>query len=178
MVIHVERDAVQEGKKPNLRNSREKKLRTGLPDGICIFKPKIQIWVNSGGSCNGRQWCILGTFGQFYSHLVYVGTLWTCVPTFCGNLVYFYPLWYVVPRKIWQPWLRIGQLGMKNETRKNFDLAFLIPVFLVPFRVARFFSVQHTKTGKNDHIIYPNAKKYTKWQQSIPNNRKIDKMAK
>jgi hypothetical protein len=28
-------------------------------------------------------------------HLVYV---------LCGHLVYFPPFWYVVPRKIWQPW--------------------------------------------------------------------------
>jgi hypothetical protein len=27
--------------------------------GCQIFKPKIPIWVNSGGSCNGRCWCIL-----------------------------------------------------------------------------------------------------------------------
>jgi Arf-GAP/GTPase/ANK repeat/PH domain-containing protein 1/3 len=29
-----------------------------------IFKPKIQIWVNFEGSCNGRCW-------HFYVHLVY-----------------------------------------------------------------------------------------------------------
>jgi hypothetical protein len=42
----------------------------GLPDGICIFKPKIQIWVNFGGSCSGRCWYISWPSG-FYSHLVY-----------------------------------------------------------------------------------------------------------
>jgi hypothetical protein len=25
--------------------------------------------------------------------------------TAIGNLVYFSPFWYFVPRKIWQPWL-------------------------------------------------------------------------
>jgi hypothetical protein len=25
------------------------------------------------------------------------------IGTFCGQLVYFSPFWYVVPRKIWQP---------------------------------------------------------------------------
>jgi hypothetical protein len=30
-----------------------------------VFKPKIQIWVNFGGSCNGRCWCILRTLGPF-----------------------------------------------------------------------------------------------------------------
>jgi hypothetical protein len=23
---------------------------------------------------------------------------------FCGHLVYYMVIWYVVPRKIWQPW--------------------------------------------------------------------------
>jgi hypothetical protein len=26
----------------------------------------------------------------------------------CGHLVYFLPFWYVVPRKIWQPWTSIA----------------------------------------------------------------------
>jgi hypothetical protein len=53
-----------------------------------FFKPKIPIWVNFGGSCNGKCWyirSILLPFGLFY-----------------GHLVYFPPFWYIVPRKIWQ----------------------------------------------------------------------------
>jgi hypothetical protein len=30
-----------------------------------IFRPKIPIWVIFGGSCNGRCWYILWTFGLF-----------------------------------------------------------------------------------------------------------------
>jgi hypothetical protein len=45
-----------------------------------IFKPKIPIWVNFGGSCNGRCWYILWPFGLSYGHLVYL---------FNGYLVYF-----------------------------------------------------------------------------------------
>jgi hypothetical protein len=37
-------------------------------------------------------------------------------------------------------------------------------------RVARFFLVQHTKTGK----IYQKTIQYTKQPQNIPNGRKID----
>jgi hypothetical protein len=37
-----------------------------------IFRPKIAIWVNFGGSCNGRCWYILWTFGLFYNHLINV----------------------------------------------------------------------------------------------------------
>jgi hypothetical protein len=35
-----------------------------LPDGF-IFRPKIAIWVNFGGSCNGRCWYILWKFCPF-----------------------------------------------------------------------------------------------------------------
>jgi hypothetical protein len=35
-----------------------------------IFKPKIPILVNFGGSCNGRCCYILWQFGLFYGHLV------------------------------------------------------------------------------------------------------------
>jgi hypothetical protein len=62
-----------------------------------VLKPKIQIWVNFGGSCNGRRRCILWTllwsFVIFYGDLAYVVR---------GKLVYFSPFWYFVPRKIWQ----------------------------------------------------------------------------
>jgi hypothetical protein len=30
-----------------------------------VFKPKIHIWVNFRGSCNGRWWYILWTLGPF-----------------------------------------------------------------------------------------------------------------
>jgi hypothetical protein len=36
-----------------------------------VFKPKNQIWVNFGGSCNGRRWYILLTPGSFYGLLLY-----------------------------------------------------------------------------------------------------------
>jgi hypothetical protein len=41
-----------------------------------IFKPKNPIWVNFGGSCNGRCWSILWTFGKFYGHLVNFTSIW------------------------------------------------------------------------------------------------------
>jgi hypothetical protein len=61
-----------------------------------IFKPKIPIWVNFGGSSNGRSYFmavwsilrpfgigILWPFGLFYGHLVYLRPL----GIFCGHLV-------------------------------------------------------------------------------------------
>jgi hypothetical protein len=41
-----------------------------------VFKPKIQIWVNYGGSCTGRCWYILWTLGPFYSLLLYFMDIW------------------------------------------------------------------------------------------------------
>jgi hypothetical protein len=41
-----------------------------------VFKPKIQIWVKFGGSCNGRCWYILWICGPFYGILKYFMDLW------------------------------------------------------------------------------------------------------
>jgi hypothetical protein len=41
-----------------------------------VFKPKIQIWVNFGSTCNGRFWYILWPFGTFSDHVVYFIALW------------------------------------------------------------------------------------------------------
>jgi hypothetical protein len=59
-----------------------------------IFRTKIVIWVHFGESCSGIFWSILID-------------IWSMVRPFdiiSYNLVYFHPFWYVVPRKIWQPW--------------------------------------------------------------------------
>jgi hypothetical protein len=108
----------------------------GLPDTRYIFKPKIKIWINFGGSCNPRSWYILWTFGIFYGHLVYFMDIWYILWTFgifyghlvyfmdiwyilwtfgifCGNVVYFPPFWYVVPRKIRQPCSRPNISALK-----------------------------------------------------------------
>jgi hypothetical protein len=73
---------------------------------------------NLGKFCRALQWKMLI---YFYGLLVYVTTIWYIlwpfgIPIlwyfgiFSGQLVYFvaiwyvfFPLWYVVPRKIWQP---------------------------------------------------------------------------
>jgi hypothetical protein len=43
---------------------RQHRSRSGLPDGN-IFIPKVQIWVNYGGSCNGRCRMFLWHFVHF-----------------------------------------------------------------------------------------------------------------
>jgi hypothetical protein len=70
-----------------------------------IFKPKIQIWVYFVGSFDGRGWCILWPFSQFSGRLVYFPLL-----------LHFYPFWYVVARKIWQPGIS-GSALLEIETR-------------------------------------------------------------
>jgi hypothetical protein len=48
---------------------------TRLPD--VVFKPKIPIWVNFGGSRNERCFFIFyGHFGLYYGHLVYLVAIW------------------------------------------------------------------------------------------------------
>jgi hypothetical protein len=42
----------------------------------------------------------------FYGHLEYFMEIWDILwpfGTFCIHLVHFFPFWYHVPRKIWQP---------------------------------------------------------------------------
>jgi hypothetical protein len=51
-----------------------------------------------------KIWCNLRTFGKF-----------------CGNLVYFFPFWCVVPRKIWQPCVEPNSLETKWRLKKFRD---------------------------------------------------------
>jgi hypothetical protein len=75
-----------------------------------VFKPKLPIWVNFIGSCNGSCCYILWPFGIFYGHLVYFVAIW-CILLLFGI---FFPFWYVVPRKIWQPWLASRKPNLVN----------------------------------------------------------------
>jgi hypothetical protein len=54
-----------------MKKSPKGTLKAGLPDGT-VSNQKIPIWVNYGGSCNGKCWPILLPFGLFYGHLVYI----------------------------------------------------------------------------------------------------------
>jgi hypothetical protein len=79
ILINVEWLLVQKVPKEKKRFRFEIWVRTGVSNRVArwyIFNPKILIWVNFGGSCNGRCWYILWPFGQFYGHLVYFRALW------------------------------------------------------------------------------------------------------
>jgi hypothetical protein len=63
------------------------RLANGLSTTVArrfVFKPKIQTWVNFGGSCTGRCWYILWTLGPLYSLLLYFMDFW------CSS-------WYIFP---------------------------------------------------------------------------------
>jgi hypothetical protein len=53
---------------------------------------------------------ILWTFGLFYGRQIY----FIDIGIFCGNLVHFSKFWYIVPRKIWQPWLWEALANTRN----------------------------------------------------------------
>jgi hypothetical protein len=76
-------------------------FHSGLPDDT-FFKPKILNWEFTRRTCNGRCWYIICPFGLFTA-ICYI--LWP-IGIFHGYLVYFFPFWYIVPRKIWQPWFQ------------------------------------------------------------------------
>jgi hypothetical protein len=75
-----------------------------------IFKPRIPIWVNFGGSYSGRCWYILRPFGLFCCHTVYFMAIWYILWPFG---VYFPTFLYATTRKIWQPWFESDK--NKNE---------------------------------------------------------------
>jgi hypothetical protein len=77
----------------------------GVSDRVArwfVFKQKIPIWVNFVGSCYGKSWYILWPFGLFYANSKY----FVAILYIFGNVVYFSPLRYFIPIKIWQPWFR------------------------------------------------------------------------
>jgi hypothetical protein len=107
-----------------------------------IFRPKFAIWVNFGGSCNGRCWYVLWTFGLLYGHLIYFTAIWSIIRTFdifYGHLMYFVVIWHIFPRfgishqeksgnpggdqrwewkwRIWNTWQ--SQLRQHLEVEKN-----------------------------------------------------------
>jgi hypothetical protein len=55
------------------------------------------------------------TVGIFYVYFVYFTAIGYI---FYGHLVYFSPFWYVVPRKIWQPW-RAPRVRIKLKETKR-----------------------------------------------------------
>jgi hypothetical protein len=65
--------------------------------------------------------------------LVYFTVIWSILRRFgipilwpYGNCVYFSSLWYIVSRKIWQPW----RMYAEKEYSRNLNLAILLHICL------------------------------------------------
>jgi hypothetical protein len=107
----------------------------------------VQKWKRPIQWLRGDQGCQMVSFktknpnlGKFWRALdlkmfTYFMAIWNSLQTFgdilwpfgifCGNLVYFSPFWYFVPRKIWQPWRRfeISWVNLTTRTKHHFLLA-------------------------------------------------------
>jgi hypothetical protein len=69
---------------------------------MVYFKPKIPIWVNFGGLA-------MEDGGIFYGYYAYFTAFWVyfmAVGYIFNQFGIFFPFWYAVPRKIWQPCIR------------------------------------------------------------------------
>jgi hypothetical protein len=170
-----------------------------LPDGICIVKLKIPIWVNFGVSCNGRCWCIFWPFGQFYCHLVNFEAIWYILWSLCIGI---FPVLVCFTKKIWQPCLAgaggrqsefevrrirseqgefqplIRIQSLENSIRHYFFLsrsrieAEVVKTYRrIPFRGGSFNGFQFLWSGYMGARFF--AVKYTKTGKNIPNDLKI-----
>jgi hypothetical protein len=102
-----------------------------------VFKPKIQIWVNLGGPCNGRWWYILWTLGPFYGLLLHFGTF--CIVRV--NLVYFSPFGTLYQEKSGNPgcslklsqgfFLRWSEMFLGRMCLKCVSEIFCSPIFFL-----------------------------------------------
>jgi hypothetical protein len=112
-----------------------------------IFKSKIQVWVTFGGSCNTRCWYLLWSFG------------FICPPfgIFCGHLVYvwyaFSHFWYVVPRKIWQPWTS-RERDHFNDNLESINSFSLKATTLHSYTLAGFDLTTNRSASKDDTTMY------------------------
>jgi hypothetical protein len=58
-------------------------------------------------------------YGQLVHFTVFCYILWTFGKVH-GNLVYFFPFWYFVPRKIWQPCGKVqGSINLSLQKYKH-----------------------------------------------------------
>jgi hypothetical protein len=101
-------------------------------------------------------WNILRTFGIFYGHLVYFMIIWNILCSF-GRFLF---IWYVVPRKIWQPWFAMTWVNFGRSCNgrykciswyilRPFDIFCSFCGHLVYF--SRFGMLYQEKCGKPGH---------------------------
>jgi hypothetical protein len=80
---------------------------TGLPDGIFSNQKS-----HFGELLEGLA---IKDVGIFFGHLVYTTAILYILWSFCIFYGYFFPFWYFLPRKIWQPWQCVSQKFAKDS---------------------------------------------------------------
>jgi hypothetical protein len=79
-----------------------------------IFIPTcVYFW----GPWNEICWYILWPFGILHDHLVYVMAIWYTLHSFG----IFFPFWFIVPRKIWQPWYVCVLFWIRNNLQPKWQ---------------------------------------------------------
>jgi hypothetical protein len=101
-----------------------------------IFKPKIQIWVNFGGSCKGRFWSILWTSGLFYGHLVYVLN---------GHLVNFVSICYIFPR--------FGMLHLEKSGNPGADMSNCVCKYPIKLTLSQYIATLNASSTLYQHRL-------------------------
>jgi hypothetical protein len=92
-------------------NLRSRGNQPGLPDG------KFSNQKSQFGSILG---CLaMKDVGKFYVHLVYSASISYILWPFFIRVVILLYFWYVVPRKIWQPWRQLGRTVTKFSADRN-----------------------------------------------------------
>jgi hypothetical protein len=83
--------------------------------------------------------------GIFYGHLQYFTAIWNILwplgNVMNGNLVYFSPFWYIVSRKIRQPWFsgKVYPVKISSVQPISYRLRFCSNSYRFDSRVARWF---------------------------------------
>jgi hypothetical protein len=95
----------------------------------------------------------------FNGHLVYFTSIrYILCPlgTFCGNLVYSSPFWYILPRQIWQScgWLRSLVKGIRRFPVSFFTA--LVSVDDISDRIFRKDEDDSFQRNKNIECFYSN----------------------
>jgi hypothetical protein len=124
-----------------------------------IFKPKILIWVNFGVACSARCWYILWPFGPFYCHFVY----FIAILYILWSFWYIFPFWYVVARKIWQPYIK------HHSFYGNFKCIYITTMDIFSHQ-SRCDQIKYSAVGKYFHKkrIYQSLRIF--WQLGNKNN--------
>jgi hypothetical protein len=91
---------------------------SGLPDRWYVFVPKMPFLVRFEWPWDEKVWCISSLFVIHIAMLVFFMDIWY----FGAHIVYIlFTFWFVVRRKIWQPWRGFGSVIAKLLRVQTFE---------------------------------------------------------